>query len=88
MEMRTMDTGKILMGTALLLLMIGLVVHPASAVQTGSEFPVNLGTVPSGFGQTMSGSTLSGISGDGFSIPATHPNERLNTSTLTSSSPD
>ena len=86
--MRTMDTGKILMGTALVLLMIGLVVHPASAVQTGSAFPVNPGTVPCGFGQTTLGSTLSGISGDGSSIPATHQNERLNTSTRTSSSPE
>lgn len=36
-----MDTGKILMGTALLLIMIGLVIHPAEAAPCG-EFSCNL----------------------------------------------
>jgi len=32
----TMDTGKILMGTALLLIMIGLLVHPTGATDSGT----------------------------------------------------
>ena len=83
-----MDTGKVLMGTALILLMIGLVVHPANAVQTGSAFPAHLGTDLCSFGQTAAGNETSSVSGAGSSIPATHPYERLNTSTRTSSSPD
>lgn len=31
-----MDTGKIMMGTALLLIMIGLLVHPTGATETGN----------------------------------------------------
>jgi hypothetical protein len=40
-----MDTGKILMGTAMLLLMIGLVVHPVGAAKTADRFPVGQETV-------------------------------------------
>jgi len=88
MEKRTMDTGKIMMGTALLLLMIGLVMHPANALPTGDAFQAHPETVICGFGQTTIGSDISGVPGPGSSIPATHPYERLNTSTRTSSSPD
>ena len=38
-----MDTGKILMGTAMILIMIGLLVHPAGAAETGGIFPVGQG---------------------------------------------
>jgi hypothetical protein len=50
-----MDTGKILMGTAMLLLMIGLVVHPVGAAQTADRFPVGQETVI-GSGQALLGS--------------------------------
>ena len=46
-----MDTGKILMGTAMLLLMIGLLVHPVGAAKTGDMIPVGQVTAGGGSGQ-------------------------------------
>jgi len=71
-----MDTGKILMGTAMLLLMIGLVVHPVSAGKTGTVFPAGQETVIGDSGQTPGSDTtcLTGPSSSGSTI---HPYERL-----------
>ena len=71
-----MDTGKILMGTAMLLLMIGLVVHPASAGKTGIQFTVRQDAVTSGSGQAPAGSSISCSTGSGSSGTAMHPYER------------
>jgi hypothetical protein len=45
------DTGKILMGTAMLLLMIGLLVHPVGAVKSGDNFPAGQSVCIGGSGQ-------------------------------------
>ena len=74
-----MDTGKILMGTAMLLLMIGLLVHPVGAAKTGDLFSVGQETVIGGAGQAPADSDMSCITGPGSSAPATHPYERLTT---------
>ena len=38
-----MDTGKIMMGTAMILITVGLLVHPAGAAEPGGIFPVGQG---------------------------------------------
>jgi hypothetical protein len=73
-----MDTGKIMMGTALLLITIGLLAHPAGAAMTGTFATGELvpGTVDAG---TVHGdSTTGGLTSPGPSGIATHPYERLN----------
>ena len=50
-----MDTGKILMGTAMLLLMIGLLVHPVGAVKSDDIFPDGQSVHLSGSGQAIDG---------------------------------
>ncbi|HVP97147.1 hypothetical protein [Methanoregula sp.] len=74
-----MDTGKILMGTAMLLLMIGLVVHPVSAGKTGDMFPAWQETVIGGSGQAPDGSNAACLSGPGSSGSTMHPYERMTT---------
>jgi hypothetical protein len=46
------------MGTALLLLMIGLVIHPVSAEKTGDRFPAGQETVIGTSGQILTGTDL------------------------------
>jgi len=46
-----MDAGKILMGTAMVMLMIGLLVHPVGATSTGDIQPVGEKTISGGSGQ-------------------------------------
>ncbi len=74
-----MDTGKILMGTAMLLFMIGLLVHPVGAVKTGCIFPVGQTAVIGGSGQTPSGSNAPFPTGAVISGSVTHQYERLTT---------
>ena len=71
-----MDTGKILMGTALILLMIGLVIHPVSAEKTSNRFPAVQETVTTLSGQILTGSDLSCATGPGSSVPAMQPCEQ------------
>jgi hypothetical protein len=75
-----MDTGKIMMGTALLLITIGLLAHPAGAADTGTVMPgiPITGTADAG---TLHGHCLLGsLPSTGSSGIATHPYERLNRS--------
>lgn len=72
-----MDTGKIMMGTALLLITIGLLAHPAGAADTGTVIPgiPATGTADAG---TLHGHCLSGgLPSTGSSGIATQPYERL-----------
>jgi hypothetical protein len=72
-----MDTGKIMMGTALLLITIGLLAHPAGAADTGTVIPgmPATGTADAG---TLHGYCLGGsLPSTGSSDIATHPYERL-----------
>ena len=78
-----MDTGKILMGTAMLLLMIGLLVHPAGAAKTGDMIPVGQVTVSGGSGQAPAGNDVYLAQPGLASGPATHPYERLTTTPAT-----
>ena len=75
-----MDTGKIMMGTALLLITIGLLVHPAGAADTGTvafgEAVTGTADAGTGCGDCTAGS----LPPTGFSGNATHPYERLNLS--------
>ena len=72
-----MDTGKILMGTAMILITIGLLVHPAGAAETGGIFPVGQGNAIGFAGQVPVGSDISCVTGFESSGSATHPYERL-----------
>jgi len=72
-----MDTGKIMMGTALLLVMVGLLVHPAGAAEPGTIPSVGQGDVIGGTGSLPVCSNISCITGTGSSGSATHQNERL-----------
>jgi len=68
------DTGKIMMGTALLLIVISLVVHPAAAAEPGNIPTVGQGNVVVGTGPvTEYGDTscMTVITGPCHS--ATHP---------------
>jgi hypothetical protein len=85
---RTMDTGKILMGTALVLLMIGLVVHPANAAQTGCIYPVQQNIDIGDSGQIPTGCNVFCDPGAGSSVPATHSYKRFIISTCASLIPD
>ncbi|MFY9749634.1 MAG: hypothetical protein WAK75_00645 [Methanoregula sp.] len=78
-----MDTGKILMGTAMLLLMIGLLVHPVGAAKTGDMIPVGQVTAGGGSGQAPAGSDAYLAQPGLASGPATHPYERLTTTPAT-----
>jgi hypothetical protein len=73
-----MDTGKILMGTAMLLLMIGLLVHPVGAVKSGDIFPVAQLAFIGGSGQTTDGSFAPCPTGSGITGSDMHKNEQLN----------
>ncbi|MFA7695211.1 MAG: hypothetical protein WCX63_06730 [Methanoregula sp.] len=81
-----MDTGKIMMGTALLLIMVGLLVHPAGATEPGDIPLVGQEAITGGTGSAPDCGYLYCITGTGFSKSATHPYERLtiipSTSTL------
>ena len=72
-----MDSGKIMMGTALLLIMVGLLAHPADAAEPGDIPTVGQGDVIGGTGSAPVCSDISCITGTGFSGSATHPYERL-----------
>jgi hypothetical protein len=72
-----MDTGKIMMGTALLLVMVGLLVHPAGAAEPGTIPTVGQGDVIGGTGSLPVCSDISCITGIGSSVSATHLYERL-----------
>jgi hypothetical protein len=78
-----MDTGKILMGTAMLLLMIGILVHPVGAAKTGDMIPVGQVTVSGGSGQAFASSDAYLAQPGIVSGPATHPYERLTTTPAT-----
>ncbi|MGA2104924.1 hypothetical protein [Methanoregula sp.] len=73
-----MDTGKILMGTAMLLLMIGLLVHPVGAVKSDDIFPDGQSVHLSGSGQAIDGSYAPFPTGPGIIGSNTHQYERLN----------
>jgi hypothetical protein len=75
-----MDTGKILMGMAMLLITIGLLVHPAGAAETGSISIVGQGNAIGGTGPAPGCSDITCVAGSGSSFPATYPYERLTTS--------
>ncbi|MGA2161760.1 MAG: hypothetical protein ABSG28_06150 [Methanoregula sp.] len=70
-----MDTGKILMGTAMLLITIGLLVHPAGAAETGSISIVGQGNAIGGTGPAPGCSDITCVAGSGSSLPATYPYE-------------
>jgi hypothetical protein len=70
-----MDTGKIMMGTALLLIMVGLLVHPAGAAEPGDIPSIGQHEVTGGTGSSPECSEISGLTGSSGS--ATHPHERL-----------
>jgi len=73
-----MDTGKIMMGTALLLITISLLAHPAGAADTGTACIHVYGTADAG---TLHGFCLTGsLPFTGSSGIATHSYERLNRS--------
>jgi len=72
-----MDTGKILMGTAMLLITIGLLVHPASAAETGGISPVGQENAIGFAGQVPVCSDTSCLTASESSGSATHPYERL-----------
>jgi hypothetical protein len=69
-----MDTGKIMMGTALLLITIGLLAHPAGAADTGTVCIQVSGTTDAG---TLHGFCPGGsLPLTGSSGTATHSYER------------
>jgi hypothetical protein len=72
-----MDTGKIMMGTALLLIMVGLLVHPVGAAEPGHIPTVGQGDVTWGTGSVPVCSDQSCITGTGSSGSATHLYKRL-----------
>jgi len=72
------DTGKILMGTAMLLITIGLLVHPAGAAETRDTSPVGQGNVIGCTGQAPVYSDTFSVTGS-ESSGSTHPYERLTT---------
>ena len=72
-----MDTGKIMMGTALLLIMVSLLVHPAGAAEPGNIPPIGQGYVTGGTGSAPECSDISCMTGTGSSGSATHQYERL-----------
>jgi hypothetical protein len=72
-----MDTGKIMMGTAMLLIMVGLLVHPAGAAEPGDIPSIGQSEVTGGTGSAPECSEISCLTGTGFSGSATHPHERL-----------
>lgn len=69
-----MDTGKIMMGTALLLIMVSLLVHPAGAAEPGNISTIGQEYVTGCTGSTPECSDISCMTGTGS---ATHPYERL-----------
>jgi hypothetical protein len=72
-----MDTGKIMMGTALLLIMVGLLVHPAGAAEPGDIPSIGQHEVTGGTGSSPECSEIFCLIGTGSSGSATRPHERL-----------
>ncbi|MGB8309629.1 MAG: hypothetical protein WCE65_07290 [Methanoregula sp.] len=72
------DTGKILMGTAMLLLMIGLLVHPVGAVKSGDNFLTGQSDYIGGSGQATDCSSVPSPNGSEIIGSDTHQYERLN----------
>ena len=75
-----MDTGKIMMGTALLLITIGLLVHPAGAAESGTTVTCSSATGAAEAGSVHGNCTAGSFPGSVSSGIATHPYERLNLS--------
>jgi hypothetical protein len=71
-----MDTGKILMGMAMLLITIGLLVHPAGAAETGGISTVGQGNVIGYTGPAPVCSDIPCITGTG--VPQAPPRTRTN----------
>ncbi|HNX17706.1 MAG TPA: hypothetical protein PKM50_05180 [Methanoregula sp.] len=72
-----MDTGKIMMGTALLLIMTGLIIHPAGAVEPGDIPPVGQEIVAASAGPVPAYSEITCMSVISESCHnATHPYKR------------
>ena len=68
-----MDTGKILMGMAMLLITIGLLVHPAGAAETGGISTLGQGNVIGYTGPAPVCSDIPCITGTGSHRPRHAP---------------